>query len=48
MARPLLTEIVLVEDLVKMVAQSIEEHNTSHDATTTSNPNIDPTLNQPM
>jgi hypothetical protein len=37
-----------VEDLVKTVAQSIEEYNTSHDATITSNHNIASTSNQPI
>jgi hypothetical protein len=38
----------IVEDLIKTVAQSIEKHNTSHDATTTLNPSIAPTSNPPM
>jgi hypothetical protein len=38
----------IMEDLVKTIAQSIEEYNLSHDAITTSNPNIAPISNQPM
>jgi hypothetical protein len=38
----------IVEDLVKIVVQSIEEHNVSQDVTTSSNPSIVRISNQPM
>jgi hypothetical protein len=38
----------IVEDLVKTITQSIEEHNISHEATTISFYSIAPTSNQPM